>query len=339
MHRYRLASAACATIIALVASNSVAAESLNIKLAWSTIPGHFAPLIPTTPKYAPELYRHYGKSYLVEPVKLRGGGANLTALAAGEINVDNATPPSLVLGATEAKLDLRVIAQEISTEVPGYLYTYFWVRAKDVSKIEDLKGKIIAIPGRGGNPDAAAQMIMAQHGLKLPEDYQITEIPFSAMIPALQSKRIDAGILVPPFNVMAEKDPALKPLFSVHDAFGAVETVFWMAKADFVAQNRPALVDFLEDNIRMRRWIFDPVTRMDAIKQVSDITKIPVQQYSDWIYSTKDYYYQPDALIDVQRLQNNVDVMAKLGVVPARIDITPLVDLSLAKEAASRIKD
>ena len=112
-----------------------------------------------------------------------------------------------------------------------------------------------------------------------------------------------------------------------------------MAKADFVAQNRAALVDFLEDNIRMRRWIFDPATRMDAIKQVSDIAKIPVQQYSDWIYSTKDYYYQPDALIDVQRLQDNVDVMAKLGVIPARIDITLLVDLSLAREAASRIKD
>ena len=45
-----------------------------------------------------------------------------------------------------------------------------------------------------------------------------------------------------------------------------------------------SLVDFLEDNIRMRRWIFDPATRMDAIKQVSDIAKIPVQQYSDWIY-------------------------------------------------------
>ena len=78
---------------------------------------------------------------------------------------------------------------------------------------------------------------------------------------------------------------------------------------------------------------------MDAIKQVSDIAKIPVQQYSDSIYSTKDYYYQPDALIDAQRLQDNVDVMAKLGVIPARIDITLLVDLSLAREAASRIKD
>jgi sulfonate transport system substrate-binding protein len=338
MHPYRLLGAACAAVTAIVISGTAGADPLNIKVAWSTIPGHFAPLIPTTPKYGPNVYRHYGKSYVVEPIKLRGGGASLTALAAGETNIDNATPPSLVLGVTEAKLDLRVIAQQVSTEVPGYLYTYFWVRSKEVTRVEDLRGKVIAIPGRGGNPDAAVQMIMSQNGIK-PEDYQVTEIPFSAMIPALQSKRIDAGILVPPFNVMAAKDPTLKPLFSVHDVFGAVETVFWMAKADYIAKNRAALVDLLEDNIRMRRWMFDPKTRMDAIQQVSDATKIPVQQYSDWIYTSKDYYYQPDALIDVQRLQNNVDRMNELGVIPTRIDVTPFVDLSVAKEAAVRIKD
>jgi ABC-type nitrate/sulfonate/bicarbonate transport system substrate-binding protein len=338
MHPYRLLGNACAALIAVVFSGSAGADPLNIKVAWSTIPGHFAPLIPTTPKFGPDVYRQYGKSYVVEPIKLRGGGANVTALAAGETNIDTASPPSLVLGVTEAKLDLRVIGQQVSTEVPGYLYTYFWVRSKEVTKVEDLKGKIIAIPGRGGNPDAAVQMIMSQNGIK-PEDYQITEIPFSAMIPALQSKRIDAGILVPPFNVMATKDPTLKPLFSVHDVFGAVETVFWMTKADYIAKNRAALVDFLEDNIRMRRWMFDPKTRMDAIQQVSDATKIPVQQYSDWIYTTKDYYYQPHALTDVERLQGNIDLMNKLGIIPTRMDVTSYVDLSLAKEAAARIKD
>ena len=43
------------------------------------MPGHFAPLIPTVPKYNSNVYRHYGKSYVVEPVRLQGGGASLTA--------------------------------------------------------------------------------------------------------------------------------------------------------------------------------------------------------------------------------------------------------------------
>ncbi len=244
---------------------------------------------------------------------------------------------ALALGVTQAKLDLRVIAQQVATEVPDYLYSYFWVRAAEVHAVDDLRGKVIAVPGLGGNPDVAAKMIMRAHKMTPPNDYQLVELPFTAMIPAPQSKRIDAGILVPPFNVMVENDKTLKPLFSVHDAMGPVETVFWMAKADYVAEHRAILVDFLEDNIRMRRWMFDPKTRDVAIKMLSDFTKIPVSDYSSWIFTHKDYYYPPDALTDVKVLQNNVDVMYEAGVVPSKMDVAPYVDMSLAKEAAARV--
>ena len=200
---------------------------------------------------------------------------------------------ALALGVTQAKLDLRVIAQQVATEVPDYLYSYFWVRAAEVHAVDDLRGKVIAVPGLGGNPDVAAKMIMRAHKMTPPNDYQLVELPFTAMIPALQLKRIDAGILVPPFNVMVENDKTLKPLFSVHDAMGPVETVFWMAKADYVAEHRAILVDFLEDNIRMRRWMFDPKTRDVAIKMLSDFTKIPVSDYSSWISHTRTTITRP----------------------------------------------
>jgi NitT/TauT family transport system substrate-binding protein len=112
-----------------------------------------------------------------------------------------------------------------------------------------------------------------------------------------------------------------------------------MAKADFIAKNRAALVDFLEDNIRMRRWMFDPKTRADAIKQLADTTKIPAEAYAEWVYSHGDYYYDPNAMVDVARLQRNVKDMKETGIVPAAIDVTPYVDLSLVKEAAARVKD
>ena len=53
--------------------------------------------------------------------------------------------------------------------------------------------------------------------------------------------------------------------------------LMFITHAPFVTKNRAALVDFLEDNIRMRRWMFDPKTRMDAITQLSDTTKIPAE--------------------------------------------------------------
>jgi NitT/TauT family transport system substrate-binding protein len=328
---------AIAGTVLAVAATTANAEPLKIRADWNIVPGQFAPLIPTLPQYAPDVYRHYGKSYIVEPLKMQGGGATLTALAVGETDISTLSPQTLVLGVTNAKLDLHVIGQQITTEVPGYLQTYFWVRAPEVNTIADLKGKVIGISVRGSNVDAAAHMVMAKNGFTEPRDYQVVEISFPALLPALEAKKIDAAVLVPPFHLRVANNPAYKKIFSVGDAFGPVETLMWMAKADYIAKNRAALVDFLEDNMRMRRWMFDPKTHADAVKQVSDQSKIPIEGLSNWVYSTGDYYYDPHAKIDVARLQKNVNDMKSAGIIPAAIDVKPYVDMSLVEEAAARL--
>ena len=338
MRALKISAIACIVIVGFCAEGAQA-EPAKIRLDWSVIPGQFAPLIPTVPDYAPDIYRHYGKSYVVEPVKLKGGGATLTALAVGETDLSTLSPQALVLGVVNAKLDMRVIGEQISTEVPGYLQTYFWVDKDKIKTIDDLKGKVIGVSALGSNVDSAAQMVLGKHGLVASHDYQIIEIAFPSQFPALKAGKIDAAVLVPPFNLRAEEDPSVKPIFSVGDAFGPVETLMWIGKADFIAKNRAALVDLLEDNIRMRRWMFDPKTRMDAIRQLSDTSKIPVEQYAGWVYTRKDYYYDPNAMVDVERLQKNVDVMKQAGIVPTALNVTPYVDLSLAKEAAARVKN
>lgn len=103
----------------------VKADPLEIRVDWTVVPGQFAPLIPEVPKYAPDVYRYYGKSYIVEPIRLDGGGATLTALAIGSTDISTMSPQALALAVTNAKLDVRVIGQQISTEVPGYLQTDF----------------------------------------------------------------------------------------------------------------------------------------------------------------------------------------------------------------------
>lgn len=302
-------------------------------------PEQLAPLIPSVPKYGPQVYRHDGKSYIVEPIKLAGGGATLTALAGGDTDVSTLSPQALVLGIVNAKLPLRVIATQIATEVPGYLHTDFWVEKNRIRSIDDLKDKVVGINARGSNIDAAAEIILEKHALTTPQDYSLSELPFPSQLSALKSGKIDTAILVPPFNLAAEADPSLKSIFSLGDAFGPLETSLWVAQADFIAQHRAALVDFLEDNIRMRRWMFDPKTRMDAVRQLSDLTKAPVARYASWVYTHKDYYYDPKALVDVKRLQRNIDTMQAANIIPAAIDVSHYVDFSLVKEAASRIHD
>ena len=329
-----------ASFTAAITTTPAITEPLKIRMDWSVMPGHFAPIIPAVPKYNANVFRHYGKSYVVEPVRLQGGGASLTALAAGEINFAGITSPHMVvLAKTEAKIDVSVIGQALTTEMPGYFQTQFWVRKGETKSIQDLRGKVIAVTARASNIESAVQITMRRAGMQEPRDYQIAEMRFPTMVPALESKRVDAVPLVPPFNRIALRNQSFGPLFSVGEAMGPVETLMFMAKRDFIVKNRAALVDFLEDNIRMRRWMTDPKTRPEAVKQLADNAKMAESEFIDWLYTKDDYYYEPQALVNRERLQNNVKTLKEAGVIPEVIDVGPQLDMSLVQEAAARIKD
>jgi ABC-type nitrate/sulfonate/bicarbonate transport system substrate-binding protein len=105
-----------------------------------------------------------------------------------------------------------------------------------------------------------------------------------------------------------------------------------------VANHRAALVDFLEDNIRMRAWMTNPQTRPDALRQIADTAKQPASDFAEWVYTKKDYYYHPQAMVDPQRLQRNIDTMKEAGMTKDTIDVRRYVDMSLATEAAARVK-
>ena len=77
-------------------------KPLKIRISWSVTPQHMTPLIPKIPM---EVYRHYGKSYVVKPVRLRGSGATHTALAAKEIDIAGFNFVSFAKGILNAKQD------------------------------------------------------------------------------------------------------------------------------------------------------------------------------------------------------------------------------------------
>ena len=329
------AGAAIALAAALIATTT-SAEPVKIRIAWATAPGHITPLIPKAPK---EIYRHYGKSYVVEPVFIAGSGPSLQAIAAGEIELGGLSPQSLVLGIAEAKIPLKAIAQLLSSDIPGHGANGFWVRTDaGIDKVTDLKGKKLGVNARGSSIDAAVRTMLNRHGLKDGDDYQIVEVRFPAQFAALESKRIDMAILLQPFNYVAEKKGGFKQLFTMGDALGPAETLSYVGKAEWIDKNRAALIDFLEDHMRMRRWLVDPKTRMEAVKVLAEVTKRPVEQYADWAFTTKDTGYRaPDLLIDPARFQKNVDDLKKVGVLPMSIPVAAHIDLSLAKAAAARV--
>jgi NitT/TauT family transport system substrate-binding protein len=311
------------------------AEPLKLRVQWPSSPGYMTPMIPFVPK---GVFKHYGESYTVEPVFIQGSSQALTAFAANELELPGFTPQALTFAVLEAKLDVKAIGQWVSTDVPGMTRGGgFWVNKTEIKKVEDLKGKVVAVNGRGTAVGATAVLFLKKHGLVEGQDYQLVELRFEAGWPALESKRVATAFLNRPFDQMAAKNPDYQYLFGMGDVFGRQETGFMVAKTEFVAKNRAALVDFLEDQIRMRKWAYDPKTHDEAVKVLAQAMKQPEASLA-YAYTKDDNAYRdPGMKIDVGALQHNVDVLKEAGMINAAVAVKGYVDMSLAEEAGKRI--
>ena len=319
-------------------SAPASAEPLKIRIQTDVPPAHITPLMKPAAEYG--IYKYWGKSYVVEPTRLQGSGPGMTALAAGEIEFAAQGAQTLTLLVTEAKLDVRAIAVQVSSGVPGYAVTGFWVRKGEINTIDDLRGKVLGVNARGSTPDSVYRLMLGRKGWKEGTDYQIAEVRFAAQLAALEQKRIDSAFLVQPFSQMAEKDGRYHMLFTTADVLGPTETLVYVGKTDWIAKNRAAIVDFLEDHMRMRQWMTstDPKIREQVLHVTSELTKQPPEAFADWVYTNKDQYRDPLLRIDVARLQKNIDDLVEIGVLKQNIDVSKYVDMSLADEAAKRFK-
>jgi len=323
-----------ASAFALVAAGANA-DPVKIRAGWSNTPTAMAPIIFAKP----ELAKHLGKSYTMEPVHFRGSAPEITALASGDLDIATLAPSSMASAIENAHLsDLRVIGDENQDGVEGWFTSlYFVLKDSPIKTVEDLKGKVLASNAIGGGLDIGIRAMLRKHHLDDKRDATIIEGPFSAMLPMLAEHKADIVADVPPFSFIGEAKGDVRTLFTLRDAIGTSEFIFDVARKPFIDKNHAALVDFTEDWIRAERWYLDPKNHDEAVKIVSDYTKIPVASFNDWLFTHKDVYRDPDHRENIKALQNTLDIQQKLGIQKTHIDAAKYADQSLVDEAVKRI--
>lgn len=323
-------------LLGLMLAIPARAEPLTIRAAWAAIPGQLFPIL----MMEKNVLRHYGKSYVVEAVRMPGSGPQTTALAAGELQLAYFSPAAFALAIQNAHMDdLRVIGEATRDGYDGYYSRQFAVRPDSpIRKIEDLKGKVIGDNSIGGAMDMGFRHMMLEHGLEDQRDYSVVEVQFPNMLASLTAKRIDLGFFTTPFSVIALKAKKIRVLFTMRDAMGGEsELTIIAARKPFIEAHRAALVDYFEDTQRAMRWILDPANRQAAIALITSFTKQPASVYADWIFTKGDDYHDPDARPNLDAMQSNLDVMRKLGLLKLHIDVKAYSDLSLVDDAAKRL--
>jgi sulfonate transport system substrate-binding protein len=317
-----------------VASAARSAEPLELRIGWAVVPGQLTAIIFARP----ELLTHYGKSYTVQLIHFRGSAPQITALAAGELDIAALAFSSFGLAIQNAHMDdLRAIGDLYQDGIDDYYANEYLVRSDSpIHTAEDLRGKVLATNGIGGAVDMALRKILRDHGLREKRDYQIVEVQFPNMAAALEEKKVDLAGMVMPFALIAKKTGKVRTLFTMKDAMGETQTTLMAARQGFLSAHHDVLVDFFEDWRRAMRWLYDPAHRVEAVEILASVTRQPAAAYEDWVFSKRDYYRDPDVIPNLKALQNNLNVQKELGLLALSIDVRKYSDLSLVEEAARR---
>ncbi|HEX3538443.1 MAG TPA: ABC transporter substrate-binding protein [Stellaceae bacterium] len=331
----RFFKAAAILLAVLCLTRIAAAEPYHLRIGWVVAGADVATLMFAKPELAP----HAGKSYIPELTHFEGTSTAMQALATGDLDCAALAYSTFALGVVNAGMkDLRVIGDGFQDGVPDYHTNAYMVRDDaSIRTVEDLKGKVIATNQRGSAVDMAVRAMLAKHHLQDGRDVTMIEVRFPDQKAMLKEKKVDLITAVSPFGFDPELNRLARPLFHQVDAIGRSQMIVRVARDGFLKEHRDVMVDFIEDYLRVLRYLLDPAHHKEAVELLAQVTKREPSFYDAWAFTKQDYFRDPAALPDLDALQSNIDLQQSLGFLRAKVDVKKQADLDIAKEAAQRL--
>ncbi|HXQ52235.1 MAG TPA: ABC transporter substrate-binding protein [Stellaceae bacterium] len=197
--------------------------------------------------------------------------------------------------------------------ITGSVTTYTMLAQPAIKSVKDLKGKTICIGGLMDINRVYLERIMQANGLQ-DGDYDIVVIGNTAQrFAALKSKAVDATMLVPPANFLAEKEGfsniGMLMDYTKDLPMGSADvSLAWAAKHADAAKNLVAVLD------RSIAWFYDDKNRDEAIEILIKVSKAN----RDEIVQSYDFLHRIGAFersntVSRKSLQSLIDAMKGIG--------------------------
>lgn len=310
---------------------------MKIRVGWVVTPSELAAVI--FPRK--DLARHNGVTYDVETVHFQSTSPMITALAASELELAPLAFSTFATAIQNAQLtDLRIIADELQDgTADSFSSQYLVLKDGPIKSVEDLRGQVLASIGAGSGLDIAMRNMLRKHGLVDRRDYTVVEAAFPNMRAMLVDKKAALIMLGAGFAWNPAVTETTRVLFTMKDAMdGPSQLTMWTVRADFMARNRAALVDLMEDMVRGVRWFFDPANREAAISDIAAFSKQPRENLDRWLLTKRDQYHNLNGMPDIEAIQRNIDTQHELGLLKEPLKVDGYVDLGIVKEAVERLR-
>lgn len=256
-----------------------------------------------------------------------GDAANL--LITGNADIATVTPDVAIKAISKgAKF---TILSSSADQSPWYLET-----KGTLTDPAGFAGKRLGVPQLTGTATFLAKAGLDQAGVPAGRYKLIVTGKASQRLLALSRGAVDGTILPAPVNYTAE-GKGFHRLMYVGDAIEAPGSVF-VARSEFVAQHRDAVVAFLAATLDARTWLYDPANKQQFLSKVAGYPEgkgvsadALAKTYDEFVANRKIH---PE--VGTVDLTNLVDKMVQFGELDKPLDLSSSVDNSLVTEASQQ---
>jgi NitT/TauT family transport system substrate-binding protein len=247
----RTAGAIAAVLaIALFAAGTAQAQQTKI------VAGMVAHGPPQWPQYVAEELGWF-KADNIDLQFVSAGSGGVALVAAGSLDLAHSGYPDFARAALhEAPVKI------VLSDFVGSPYAVF--ARKTITRVADLKGKLISIGGPNDITLIYIKPFLAAAGLKTSDVDFVYAKAAGDRFAALASGAVDAAILNPPsyFDAMAA---GLTDLGDTKPYAEGIPFTVWGANTTWAAAHRDTLVAFVRDYRRAVAWLYDPAHKQQAI--------------------------------------------------------------------------
>src|SRR4029077_14082387 len=321
MARYctRLVSLASAIMIALCASDSDAATALTkIRVGYPSPSASMYPLFVTKEAGLFEKYGFDAELIYVQGVQM------VQVHVAGQLDFTR-TSGIVTLQSSVNGADLILLANSIEShlmKVMGH---------PSISGPADLKGKSIGVTRFGSLTDLALRPVLEQGKLEPNKDVSLAQVGrLSDLVPAIQQKRIAAGMLSFPTSFFAEK-VGLKTLYDLAESGMEVPTTTAAVSRAYANSHRDIVSRYLKAYIEgTHRLLTDREMGIKALRKYGGVQDQELLSATYDLFTSK--YIKKVPTLTTKSVQNALKLVAESNAKAKNRKPEEFIDLSYMDE-------
>jgi NitT/TauT family transport system substrate-binding protein len=269
--------------------------------------------------------------------------ANMVApLGAGQLDAGGGAPSAGLYNAVARGIDVRAVA-DLGHSTPGFGFQVLVVRSDLVKSgqyksFADLRGRTIAVAGRGATAHAAiASKLVAKGGLKY-DDVKVVFMDYSDQVVALKNGSIDASLFPEPNATLAVRAGAGVRIAG-NDAFYPDQQVAVMLfGSNLLRTHRDLGVRFMRAYLRGVRYYAQAhkggklagPNADDVIRILNESTRIKDPEIFRAVTPNAD---DPNGRLNLGSMRDDFATYKDLGLIQGATRADDAVDTSFATEA------